>query len=105
MNGPSLQKQPSRWEKIKNATSITFGVTWLLGMIVAGINEYNKYPVGAHVFTSREVWGMTDLDKTYDELARAWEAKDEYGLAEITEKERAILFPKDTYGLVTAMAN
>ncbi len=100
MSEPTPWEKKTFWEKVQSIIGVVFRLVVAVGMIFGGIEEYQKFPVGAHVFTSREVYGMSDLDRAYDALTKAREAKDEYGLAELAEQERAILFPKDTFGLV-----
>ena len=74
----------------------------IIGIVVVDSvgTETTQILPGSHCRVSRAIYGTRDLDKAYDELEKAQEVNDEYGLAELTQRDVAILLSGGTHGLV-----
>lgn len=70
-------------------------------LAVAGLGALKEQiPLGSHCRVSRAIYGTRDLDKAHDELEKAQQVKDEYGLAELANHDMAFLISEGTHGLV-----
>ena len=80
------------------------GGAWFLlafAVVAADIGaNTTQIPPGTHCRVSRAIYGTRDLDKAHDELEKAQQVKDEYGVAELANHDMALLISEGTHGLV-----
>ncbi len=50
-------------------------------------------PVGSRCSTARATYGLKDLGKAFADLEKAQKANDEFGLAELAQRDVAVLLP------------
>jgi hypothetical protein len=55
---------------------------------------------GSRCLVSRAIYGTRDLGKAHDELEKAQNVNDEYGLTELAQRDLAIPISEGTHGLV-----
>jgi hypothetical protein len=88
----------------KNESAENVGCGFLLLMVVAfaisGYSEWNKIPTGSQCALTRSVYGMRDLGKAYEALKKAVQAKDDWGIDELSRNGQAIRLSEGTPGLV-----
>ena len=100
---PSRERAILPWKSVKDFFRILaslFVVILLCAVVAIWVENWGRFPVGTRCILSRSVYGMADLNESYEDLEKARIAKDDIGLAELAESGRAILLPQGTHGLV-----
>jgi hypothetical protein len=76
----------------------------LIGVICLGLLMYvrlnDDLPDGSNCVVSESTYGVRDLDKTDEALARAQKVNDQFGIAELVQHGAAGMVPEGTRGLV-----
>src|SRR3954454_15483744 len=72
----------------------------VIGMGKVGFDEWNSLPPGTQCTVTRDSYGVTNLSGAYNGLQKAKVAKDEFGLAELSTRETAVVIPAQTACLV-----
>lgn len=87
-------------QSAKRLIVLVVGTTVVLSCIAIGINEWQRMEPGQHCKLTKNVFGVADLEESYDQLRKAATINDSYGIADLISRDKAAYLLRGTEGLV-----
>jgi len=69
-------------------------------LLGAAVTVWFEMPPGTHCTIRRDLYGVADMDNSYDDFQKAFKIRDDYGIAELVQREKVAFLLARSEGLV-----